>query len=105
VATFVNDKSDAERLAASPWWRSDLGNSLVIRGGARLTGAYPISGAKNAVLPLMISALLTPHPVTLHNVPASLDVAVLSNLAGGYTNVEFYQSTIDQIPLPDASVD
>lgn len=23
----------------------------------------------------------------------------------GYTNVEFYQSTIDQIPLPDASVD
>jgi arsenite methyltransferase len=25
--------------------------------------------------------------------------------AGGYTNVEFYQSTIHQIPLPDASVD
>src|ERR1700710_6232 len=25
--------------------------------------------------------------------------------AGGYTNVEFYQSTIDSIPLPDASVD
>ena len=25
--------------------------------------------------------------------------------AGGYTNVEFYQSTIDHIPLPDASVD
>jgi len=25
--------------------------------------------------------------------------------AGGYTNVEFHQSTIDQIPLPDASVD
>jgi len=24
---------------------------------------------------------------------------------GGYTNVDFYQSTIDQIPLPDASVD
>jgi SAM-dependent methyltransferase len=24
---------------------------------------------------------------------------------GGYTNVEFYQSTIDRIPLPDASVD
>jgi len=24
---------------------------------------------------------------------------------GGYTNVEFYQSTIDQIPLPDATVD
>jgi len=26
-------------------------------------------------------------------------------LSGGYTNVEFFQSTIDRIPLPDASVD
>ena len=67
-------------LAASPWWRADPGTNLVIRGGNRLVGTYPISGAKNAVLPLMVSALLTPHLVTLHNVPASLDVAVLSNL-------------------------
>ena len=29
---------------------------------------------------LMVAALLSPHLVTLHNVPASLDVAVLSNL-------------------------
>ncbi|MEI9985792.1 MAG: UDP-N-acetylglucosamine 1-carboxyvinyltransferase [Aliidongia sp.] len=55
----------------------------MIRGGNRLVGTYPISGAKNAVLPLMVSALLTPHLVTLHNVPASLDVAVLSNLLQG----------------------
>lgn len=67
-------------LAASPWWRADPATSLVIRGGRPLIGRYPISGAKNAVLPLMVSALLTPHLVTLHNVPASLDVAVLSNL-------------------------
>jgi len=80
VTTLTNYNSDAQLLAASPWWRSDLGTSLVIRGGARLSGTYPISGAKNAVLPLMISALLTPDLVTLRNVPASLDVAVLSNL-------------------------
>lgn len=80
MTTLTNYNSDAQFLAASPWWRSDLGTSLVIRGGARLFGTYPISGAKNAVLPLMISALLTPDPVTLRNVPASLDVAVLSNL-------------------------
>jgi UDP-N-acetylglucosamine 1-carboxyvinyltransferase len=67
-------------LAASPWWRSNPGASLVIQGGRRLAGTFPISGAKNAVLPLMISALLTPHLVTLHDVPANLDVAVLSNL-------------------------
>ena len=31
----------------------------------------------------MVSALITPHLLTLHNVPASLDVAVLSNLLQG----------------------
>jgi arsenite methyltransferase len=34
-----------------------------------------------------------------------IERARASAQAGGYTNVEFYQSTIDQIPLPDASVD
>jgi arsenite methyltransferase len=37
--------------------------------------------------------------------PAMLERAHANAKAGGYTNVEFYQSTIDQIPLPDASVD
>ena len=76
----MNHSADMALLAASPWWCPDPGTNLVIRGGRRLVGTYPISGAKNAVLPLMVSALLTPHLVTLHNVPASLDVAVLSNL-------------------------
>jgi UDP-N-acetylglucosamine 1-carboxyvinyltransferase len=67
-------------LAAAPWWRSSPGRFLAIRGGPPLVGTYPISGAKNAVLPLMVSALLTPHLVTLSNVPANLDVAVLSAL-------------------------
>jgi UDP-N-acetylglucosamine 1-carboxyvinyltransferase len=66
--------------AASPWWRPNPGTSLIIQGGRPLIGRYPISGAKNAVLPLMVSALLTPHLLTLRNVPAILDVAVLANL-------------------------
>src|ERR1700678_1193420 len=36
---------------------------------------------------------------------AMIERARTNARAGGYTNVEFYQSTIDQIPLPDASVD
>jgi arsenite methyltransferase len=36
---------------------------------------------------------------------AMIERARTNAQAGGYTNVEFYQSTIDQIPLPDASVD
>lgn len=76
----MNHASDSQLLTGSPWWRPSAGTKLVIRGGNRLVGTYPVSGAKNAVLPLMVSALLTPHLVTLHNVPATLDVAVLSNL-------------------------
>src|SRR5271154_7032731 len=37
--------------------------------------------------------------------PAMIERARASAQAGRYTNVEFYQSTIDRIPLPDASVD
>jgi UDP-N-acetylglucosamine 1-carboxyvinyltransferase len=67
-------------LTAAPWWRPDSGDAMVIRGGRPLVGTYPISGAKNAVLPLMVSAVLTPHLVTLRNVPATRDVAVLATL-------------------------
>ncbi|MBO0739116.1 MAG: hypothetical protein J2P48_21645 [Alphaproteobacteria bacterium] len=61
-------------MASQPWVQS------CNPGRRRLAGTYPVSGAKNAVLPLMISALLTPHLATLHNLPANLDVAVLPNL-------------------------
>jgi len=37
--------------------------------------------------------------------PAMIERARTNAKVGGYTNVEFYQSTIDRIPLPDASVD
>lgn len=67
-------------MTAAPWWQPSAGRALIIRGGRPLVGTYPISGAKNAALPLMVSALLTPHLVTLHNVPANLDVAVLAAL-------------------------
>lgn len=36
---------------------------------------------------------------------AMIERARMNAQTGGYTNVEFYQSTIDQIPLPDTSVD
>src|SRR5579875_2787591 len=37
--------------------------------------------------------------------PTMIERARANATAGGYTNVEFYQSTIDKLPLPDASVD
>ena len=37
--------------------------------------------------------------------PAMLDRARANAQSGGYTSVEFHQATIDNLPLPDASVD
>jgi UDP-N-acetylglucosamine 1-carboxyvinyltransferase len=51
-----------------------------IKGGARLRGEIPISGAKNAALPLMAACLLTDEKLTLMNVPWLADVAFMSDL-------------------------
>jgi UDP-N-acetylglucosamine 1-carboxyvinyltransferase len=55
-----------------------------IRGGNKLNGTIEISGAKNAALPLMITALLTPDQLTLHNVPRLVDVQRLQKILGNH---------------------
>jgi UDP-N-acetylglucosamine 1-carboxyvinyltransferase len=51
-----------------------------IRGGNKLNGTINISGAKNAALPLMIAALLTPETLTLRNVPRLVDALRLQRI-------------------------
>lgn len=51
-----------------------------IRGGIALNGSIPISGAKNAALPLMIASLLSDEPLVLENVPELADVRELMRL-------------------------
>ena len=51
-----------------------------IRGGRRLEGEIPISGAKNAALKLMAASLLTGGPLTLSNVPRLADVRAMAEL-------------------------
>ncbi|MGN6684397.1 MAG: UDP-N-acetylglucosamine 1-carboxyvinyltransferase [Devosia sp.] len=51
-----------------------------IVGGHELAGEIPISGAKNAALPLMIASLLTDEPLTLTNVPRLADVKQLEKI-------------------------
>ena len=60
---------------------------LRIIGGNRLSGSVRISGAKNAVLPILAASLLTADELVLHNVPHLADVkTMLSLLEGmGYT--------------------
>jgi UDP-N-acetylglucosamine 1-carboxyvinyltransferase len=57
---------------------------IIIRGGNRLSGTIPISGAKNAALPLMIAGLLTEEPLVLENVPRLADVALLQRILGNH---------------------
>jgi len=51
-----------------------------IVGGNQLRGEIPISGAKNAALPLMIASLLTKDPLVLENVPRLADVKQLERI-------------------------
>jgi UDP-N-acetylglucosamine 1-carboxyvinyltransferase len=53
---------------------------MIIEGGYRLVGEVPISGAKNAALPLFAASLLVEDWITLRNVPALADIRTISRL-------------------------
>jgi UDP-N-acetylglucosamine 1-carboxyvinyltransferase len=55
-------------------------DKFVIQGPTRLEGAVEISGAKNAVLPLMAAALLAEGESTIENVPDLRDVHTMIKL-------------------------
>ncbi len=57
-------------------------DKLIINGGARLEGEIRISGAKNAVLPIMAATLLADTPVVIRNIPHLHDVTTTMELLG-----------------------
>ncbi len=57
-------------------------NKLMINGGVRLKGEIRISGAKNAVLPILAATLLADGPATIENVPHLHDVTTTVELLG-----------------------
>ena len=80
-------------------------DKMLIAGGKRLAGEVRISGAKNAALPILTSALLVAGWNTFHNIPDLLDIKTIKKLlkslgvemageetlrinAGGITNCE-----------------
>ena len=54
--------------------------SLLIKGGAPLRGEVTISGAKNAVLPIMAATLLTDEPCLINHVPDLSDVRFMAQI-------------------------
>lgn len=59
-----------------------------MQGGEKLRGDVPVSGAKNAALPIIVSSLLTEGWNTFHNVPDLVDIKTIKRLLGDF-GVEF----------------
>ena len=56
--------------------------SLVVKGGAGISGSVTVSGNKNAALPMIAALLLTDEETVLRNVPDILDVRTMLDIAG-----------------------
>ncbi len=74
-------------------------DTLVIQGGAVLGGELDISGAKNAVLPILVASILADSTVTLTNIPHLRDVTtsieLLATMGAGITVDEKLALEID----------
>jgi UDP-N-acetylglucosamine 1-carboxyvinyltransferase len=84
-------------------------DKLIITGGQPLDGEIRISGAKNAVLPILAATLLSEGPVMISNVPHLHDVTTTMELLGRMgvnltvderLNVEIDPSTVNQFRAP-----
>jgi UDP-N-acetylglucosamine 1-carboxyvinyltransferase len=65
-------------------------DKIRVVGGRPLEGTVRISGAKNAALPDLCAALLTDHPIRLHNVPEVRDIRTMGLVLGALgAEVEF----------------
>ncbi len=84
-------------------------DKIVIEGGRRLEGEVRISGAKNAALPILVSALLTEGENTFHNVPDLVDIKTIKKLLASFgarmTGGETVRIDATQIGSCEASYD
>ena len=73
-------------------------DKLIVTGGNTIQGEVTISGAKNAVLPIIIGALLAEDVTVLHDVPNLSDVATIREILetlGAKITFENHIMTID----------
>ena len=71
-------------------------DSLIINGGKKLIGDIPISGSKNACLPMMIASLMTDEKMTLKNIPMLSDVKTLISILESLgTKIEYIKNDLN----------
>ena len=78
---------------------------ILIRGGRVLSGSIPVSGAKNAALPLMAAGLLADGPLTLTNAPDLADVATMAGLLAHHGLAVERDKTARSITISGAATD
>jgi UDP-N-acetylglucosamine 1-carboxyvinyltransferase len=78
---------------------------ILIRGGRVLSGSIPVSGAKNAALPLMAAGLLSDGPLTLTNAPDLADVATMAGLLAHHGLTVERDKTARSITISGAATD
>lgn len=82
---------------------------FIINGGKPIRGEMTPSGNKNAALPLLAACLLTPEPVTLHNVPNILDtqtmIRLLKSLNVQVTNISETSIRLDASDICPGDLD
>ena len=77
-------------------------DKLIINGGIPLSGEVMISGAKNAVLPIMAATIITPGKYQLNNVPKLRDTSTMKSLlerVGAKVNFSYNIMDIDIFKL------
>jgi len=79
-------------------------DKLLIEGGRPLGGEVRVSGAKNAALPILCAALLTPEPLVLTNVPRLNDVRTMQTLLA-QMGVALDTGTPGTVALDAATID
>ena len=80
-------------------------DSILIEGGACLTGTIEIGGAKNSALPLMAACLLSDETLTLSNLPDLTDITTMSRLLKQHgVHIGGHEELTDRLALNAAGV-
>ncbi len=72
-------------------------DKLVIKGGRRLTGEVRISGAKNAVLPILAATLLTDKPCVIKGIPNLLDTHTMLKILRSLGKVTTFHKDVIRV--------
>lgn len=84
-------------------------DKLIITGGQTLHGKVKVSGAKNAVLPILAASILSDHALKINNIPHLNDVTtmveLLGRMGGAFTvdermNIEINTASLNQYSAP-----